>query len=209
MMHPASLEINGRRYRWPDAPRVIVCIDGSEPDYIERAVADGVMPFMRGMLSRGADLRADCVVPSFTNPNNLSIVTGTPPAVHGICGNYLLDPETGKEVMMNDPRFLRAPTIFQAFEKAGARIAIVTAKDKLRRLLGHGLHFGNGGSICFSSEKSDQVSLAENGIDDVLPMVGMPVPAVYSAKLSEFVFAAGVKLMDRGRPDIMYLSTTD
>jgi phosphonoacetate hydrolase len=209
MMHPASLEINGRRYRWPDAPRVIVCIDGSEPDYIERAVADGVMPFMRGMLARGADLRADCVVPSFTNPNNLSIVTGTPPAVHGICGNYLLDPETGKEVMMNDPRFLRAPTIFQAFEKAGARIAVVTAKDKLRRLLGHGLHFGKGGSICFSSEKSDQVSLAENGIDDVLPMVGMPVPDVYSAKLSEFVFAAGVKLMDRVRPDIMYLSTTD
>lgn len=209
MLHPASLEINGRRYRWPDAPRVIVCIDGSEPDYIERAVADGVMPFMRGMLERGADLRADCVVPSFTNPNNLSIVTGTPPSVHGICGNYLLDPETGEEVMMNDPRFLRAPTIFQAFEKAGARIAIVTAKDKLRRLLGHGLHFGKGGSICFSSEKSDQVSFAENGIDDVLPMVGMPVPDVYSAELSEFVFAAGVKLMARVRPDIMYLSTTD
>jgi len=38
---------------------------------------------------------------------------------------------------------------------------------------------------------------------------GLPVPSVYSAALSEFVFAAGVKLMARDRPDIMYLSTTD
>ena len=35
------------------------------------------------------------------------------------------------------------------------------------------------------------------------------MPSVYSADLSEFVFAAGVKLMERYRPDIMYLSTTD
>jgi phosphonoacetate hydrolase len=40
-------------------------------------------------------------------------------------------------------------------------------------------------------------------------LVGMPVPDVYSAGLSEFVFAAGVKLMERDRPEIMYLSTTD
>jgi phosphonoacetate hydrolase len=32
---------------------------------------------------------------------------------------------------------------------------------------------------------------------------------VYSAKLSEFVFAAGVKLLETRRPDLMYLSTTD
>jgi phosphonoacetate hydrolase len=39
--------------------------------------------------------------------------------------------------------------------------------------------------------------------------VGKPVPSVYSADLSEFVFAAGVKLMEKHRPDVMYLSTTD
>ena len=209
MTHPASLEVNGRLYRWPAAPIVVVCIDGSEPDYIERAVAEGAMPFMGAMLAAGADLRADCVVPSFTNPNNLSIVTGTPPAVHGICGNYILDPETGEEVMMNDPRYLRAPTIFQAFAEAGAKVTIVTAKDKLRRLLGHGLSFGEGGAVCFSSEKADQVSLEEHGIEGVLELVGLPVPDVYSAALSEFVFAAGVKLMAGSRPDLMYLSTTD
>jgi phosphonoacetate hydrolase len=36
------------------------------------------------------------------------------------------------------------------------------------------------------------------------------VPSVYSAELSEFVFAAGVELMSHERrPDVMYLSTTD
>jgi phosphonoacetate hydrolase len=188
---------------------VVVCIDGSEPDYIERAVAAGVMPFTAEVLKRGTDLRAECVVPSFTNPNNLSIVTGAPPSVHGICGNYFYDRETDAEVMMNEPRFLRAGTIFEAFEKAGARVTVVTAKDKLRRLLGRGLGFGTGGSICFSAEQADQASAAENGIADVLELVGMPLPTVYSAELSEFVFAAGVALMRERRPDIMYLTTTD
>jgi phosphonoacetate hydrolase len=143
-------------------------------------------------------------MPSFTNPNNLSIVTGVPPAVHGICGNYFFDPERGEEVMMNDPRLLRAGTILAAFSAAGAKVAVITAKDKLRKLLGHQMQ-----GICFSSEKADQVSLAENGIENVLGRVGMALPSVYSAELSEFVFVAGVKLMERERPDIMYLSTTD
>ena len=204
-----EITVNGRSYNWPSQPVVVVCIDGSEPAYVEAAIAAGVMPFTARMLAEGADLRAACVVPSFTNPNNLSIVTGQPPAVHGISGNYFLDPDSGEEVMMNDPRFLRAPTLFQAFQEQGAKIAIVTAKDKLRRLLGHGLCFGAEGATCFSSEKSDQANLAENGIAGAVEMVGMPVPEVYSAALSEFVFAAGVKLMERDRPDLMYLSTTD
>ena len=128
-----TVSVNGRTYAWPKQPLVVVCIDGSQPEYMEEAVAGGHMPFTKEMLDCGADLRGDCVVPSFTNPNNLSIVTGVPPKVHGISGNFFLDPETGEEVMMNDPKLLRTGTIFQAFHNAGAKIAIVTAKDKLRR----------------------------------------------------------------------------
>jgi phosphonoacetate hydrolase len=106
--------------------------------------------------------------------------------------------------MMNDPKYLRAGTILAAFSDAGAKVAVVTAKDKLRKLLGHRMR-----GICFSSEKAAEATAAENGIDDVPGLVGMPVPSVYSAELSEFVFAAGVKLMETRRPDLMYLSTTD
>ncbi len=204
-----SITVNGRSYNKPSRPVVVVCIDGSEPGYIEAAAATGRAPFLDKLLKQGTNRLADCVVPSFTNPNNLSIVTGVPPSVHGISGNYFLDPDTGKEVMMNDPKFLRAGTIFKAFQDQGAKIAIVTAKDKLRRLLGNGLRIGADGAICFSSEHADKATMAENGIENALELVGMPLPSVYSAELSGFVFAAGVKLMEKYRPDLMYLSTTD
>ena len=200
----SRIEVNGRTYRLPERPSVVVCVDGCEPDYISQAIAGGHMPWMKGVLARGAAAIADCVIPSFTNPNNLSIVTGVPPAVHGICGNYLYDSETGVEVMMNDPKWLRAPTLLAVLAEAGCKVAVVTAKDKLRKLLGHELR-----GVCFSAEKADQATLAEHGIEGVLTLVGMPVPSVYSAELSEFVFAAGLKLMQTQRPDVMYLSTTD
>jgi phosphonoacetate hydrolase len=203
-MERSPIIVNGREYRWPQRPVVVVCVDGCEPDYISQAIEAGAAPFLGGLNGRGTCLTADCVVPSFTNPNNLSIVTGRPPSVHGICGNYFWDTEAGAEVMMNDAKYLRTGTILAAFAAAGAKVAVVTAKDKLRSLLGHKL-----AGICFSSEKAHEATLAVNGIDDVVSLVGMPVPSVYSAALSEFVFAAGVKLMARERPDIMYLSTTD
>jgi phosphonoacetate hydrolase len=205
----STIEVNGRSYAQPKSPTVVVCVDGCEPDYIAQAVAAGQMPWMKRVLAEGTALIAECVVPSFTNPNNLSIVTGVPPSVHGICGNYLYDSASGTEVMMNDPKWLRAPTLLAKLADAGSSIAVITAKDKLRKLLGHQMK-----GICFSSEKADQVNMAENGIDNVLPLVGMAVPSVYSAELSEFVFAAGVQLMTNPalqarRPEIMYLSTTD
>ena len=201
---PREVRANGRTYRWMDQPLVVVCVDGCEYAYIDEAVKAGVAPFFKRMIDEGAAFKGDCVVPSFTNPNNLSIVTGVPPSVHGICGNYFYDRDTGREVMMNDPQYLRAPTLLAAFANAGAKVAVVTAKDKLRTLLGHKLD-----GICFSAEKSDQATIAVNGIDHVNALVGMGVPSVYSADLSEFVFAAGVKLLERERPDIIYLSTTD
>ncbi len=204
-----EIDVNGRRYRLPKQPTVVVCIDGSEPGYIEATVAAGRAPWFAKVLKAGTNLIADCVMPSFTNPNNISIVTGRPPAVHGINGNYFFDPNTGEEVMMNDPKFLRVETLFPAFQRAGCRITVITAKDKLRGLLGKGLELAPGKACSFSSEKSDKTSLTENGIEGVNALVGMPVPDVYSAGLSEFVFAAGVKLMERDRPEIMYLSTTD
>ena len=203
-----TVSVNGREYSWPKAPLVVICCDGSEPDYMEIAMAEGLMPNLKRMIAKGENARGLCVIPSFTNPNNLSIVTGAPPVIHGICGNYLIDPVTGLETMMNDPKWLRAPTIFEKFQKAGARIAVVTAKDKLRLLLGKGLVF-DGTAVAFSSEHADKATLKDNGIEGVCETVGMTVPEVYSAELSEFVFAAGVKLLASMKPDLMYLSTTD
>ncbi|NQW14483.1 MAG: phosphonoacetate hydrolase [Rhodobacter sp.] len=205
----APVSVNDRTYPTPKTCAIAICLDGCEPAYLTEAIARGLMPTLKRMRSEGTDRLAHSVIPSFTNPNNLSIATGRPPAVHGICGNYLFEPETGKEVMMNDVRFLRAPTVFSAFYNAGARVAIVTAKDKLRALLGAGLRFDQDRAICFSSEKSDTTTKAEHGIDNAAGWLGQAVPEVYSAELSEMVFAAGVKLLAEWKPDVMYLTTTD
>jgi len=202
------LSVNGRRYRWMDRPLVVICIDGCGREYLTEAAAAGAAPFVARLLQLGAVFEGDCVVPSFTNPNNISIVTGVAPALHGICGNYFYDREAdggaGAEVMMNDPRYLRVGTVPAAFARAGARVAVVTAKDKLRALLGKDLD-----GICFSAERADAATREANGIDGVAAFVGMPVPEVYSAELSEFVLAAGVRLMQVYSPDLVYLSTTD
>ncbi|RWF48947.1 MAG: phosphonoacetate hydrolase [Mesorhizobium sp.] len=208
-MSPINVAVNGRTYAWPRVPAIAICLDGCEPAYLDEAIRAGLMPALVRIKQKGTVRFAHSVIPSFTNPNNLSIATGRPPSVHGICGNYLYERETGKEVMMNDPRFLRAPTIFQAFYDAGAKVAVVTAKDKLRALLGKGLAFDEGRALCFSAEKSDTTTVAEHGIDNASKHFGLPVPEVYSAELSEFVFAAGVQLLREFRPDIMYLTTTD
>jgi phosphonoacetate hydrolase len=203
-----TVSVNGRDYRFPKTPTVAVCIDGSEPGYIERAIEAGLAPNFERLM-RIANLTALSAMPSFTNPNNISIITGRPPAVHGIAGNYFYDRATAREVMMNDASFLRAPTIMKAFHDAGAKVAVVTAKDKLRALLGHGLDMTSGRAIAFSSEKADKATVRDNGIGDVLARLRKPLPEVYSSDLSEFVFAAGVSILRRERPDLMYLSTTD
>ncbi len=205
----AAVEANGRIYLWPKVTAIAICLDGCEPEYLTQAIAEGLMPTLKRMRESGTDRLAHSVIPSFTNPNNLSIATGRPPSVHGICGNYLYEPETGEEVMMNDVRFLRAPTVFKKFYDAGARVAIVTAKDKLRALLGAGLHFDDDRAKCFSAEKSDTSTRAEHGQEAASKWLGMAQPEVYSAELSEFVFAAGVKLLAEWTPDVMYLTTTD
>ena len=186
-----TLTVNGRDYRFPAEPTVVVCVDGCEPAYVDDAIATGTAPALARFRERGTSRLSRTVVPSFTNPNTLSIVTGVSAAVHGISGNYFWDAAAGQEVMMNDPRFLRCPTLLAELSRAGAKPVVITAKDKLRQLLGHGLQ-----GVCFSAEKGSH-------------LVEMPVPDVYSADLSEYVLAAGLELLRRDRPDVMYLSLTD
>lgn len=220
---PSTFSVNDRTYTVGTGPVVVICIDGSEPEYHHAAMLAGRMPWLSAVLDgRGQAWPACCAMPALTNPNNVSIATGQPAAVHGISGNYILDPETGSEVLMNDPRFLRAPTVFAAANASGLDVAVVTAKDKLRRLLGAGLVDqgpaldGAPGlvmpqrrGICFSAEKADQATEEANGIGSLLDLIDMPLPDVYSAELSEFVLAAGVKLLTIRHIDLLYLSLTD
>jgi phosphonoacetate hydrolase len=200
--------VNGVKYRWPDRPVVVVIIDGGDPAYIQQFLHEGAIPNVARFMQEGFAVVADGTVPSFTCPNNMSIVTGTPASKHGISGNFYLDTATGEAVVMTGPELLRGDTVLKGFADAGARVVAITAKDKLRRQLGKGLDVSRG-NVCFSSEKADKCTLAENGIEDVLALVGQPLPDMYSMELSLFVLDAGIKLLEAGRRDLMFLSLTD
>lgn len=202
-MKPA-IQVNGRVLAWPARPAVVVCFDGCDPTYIEAARAAEVVPTLDRMTRDGFFAIAQAAMPSFTNPNNVSIVCGAPPAVHGVSGNYYLDRETGSEVMMTDAAPLRAPTILAPFSHAGAGVVAITAKDKLRKALGKDLR-----GIAFSAEHAASATEAEHGIARVLDLVGRPEPDPYSADLSLFVLDAGIALLRTRRPDLMYLSLSD
>ena len=203
-----SIELNGHRYQWPGAPVAVVCVDGGDPAYFEHAVAAGLVPNIARFMEQGFAAIAQGTVPSFTNPNNMSIVTGAPPAVHGISGNFYLERETGEAVMMTGPELLRSETLLCLFSRAGLKVAAVTAKDKLRAQLGRGLDFTQG-AICFSAQHADACTLPTHGIEDALDYVGWPLPDMYSAELSLFVIEAGVRLLADRRADLVYLSLTD
>lgn len=196
--------VNGRYYDWPRQPVAIVCFDGCDPAYLTAASAAGVIPVIDRMRREGFAATALAAMPTFTNPNNVSIVCGVPPAVHGVSGNFYIDRETGQEVMMVDATPMRAPTILAAFSHAGADVVAVTAKDKLRKALGHDLK-----GIAFSAEKAEASTEAENGISDVIGLVGRSAPDQYSADLSLFVLDAGIRLLKARRPDLIYLSLSD
>jgi phosphonoacetate hydrolase len=200
--------VNGIDYRWPQRPVVAVCIDGGDPAYLRQFLEDGVIPNIARFMKNGFSVIADGTVPSFTCPNNMSIITGTPASRHGISGNFYLDTRTGEAVVMTGPELLRGDTIITKFAEAGAKVVSITAKDKLRKQLSKNLDVSKG-HVSFSSEFASRCTLKENGIENVLEFVGMPQPDMYSMELSLFVLEAGIKLLDRERRDIMYLSLTD
>lgn len=198
--------LHSREYRIPSKSTVVICIDGFDPQYLESAFERGLLPTFKKFVDHGFHRTAKSCMPSFTNPNNVSIITGAPPAVHGIAGNFFLDRKTGEEKMITDDSLLRGSTLLEQMHQRGARIAAITAKDKLRKILGHGL---NNGAICFSAERAADCTLEENGIDNVEDWLGQSAPSQYSGELSLFVLDAGIKLLQERRSDLLYLTLSD
>jgi phosphonoacetate hydrolase len=202
--HPQQISVNGKNYNWPKSPVVVILIDGGDPSYVNTGLSQGLLPNFKKLMTDGFVSVALGAMPSFTNPNNISVITGVPPSIHGISGNFFLNPATGQEAMMDQPEFLRADSILAKFSEQGAKVVALTAKDKLAKMLAYKLR-----GISFSAEKADKCTKAVNGIDNCPAYVGKPVPSEYSADLSLFVLEAGIRLLEREKPDLMYLSLSD
>ena len=199
-----SFSANGKTYKPAAKPIVVICLDGSADEYIDTSMAFDRMPNLKKMAQTGYRGMVRGALPSFTNVNNSSIVTGVSPAVHGISGNFFYDVAKDEEVMMNSSKYLRAETLLAAAANAGRKLAFVTAKEKLRDILSYKMT-----GIAISAEKANQAKVETHGIDNVEEIVGYSTPAIYSAEASLFVLRAGVAFIQKGIADFLYLSLTD
>lgn len=199
-----SFEANGKSYHPAAKPIVVICIDGSADEYLDTTLLYDRMPNLKRMSRNGYRGMVRGALPSFTNVNNSSIVTGVSPAKHGISGNFFYNEAIDQEVMMNSAEYLRAETILAAAANAGRKLAVVTAKEKLRDILSFKMS-----GIAISAEKANQAKIETHGIDQVEQIVGHPTPAIYSADASLFVLRAGVAFIQQGLADFLYLSLTD
>ena len=202
-----SIAVNGRTYRLPTRPTVVITIDGGAPEYIDDALRRRLMPRLHAMLEAGGAYQLGRAhMPTLTNPNNLSIVTGAPPSVHGIPGNHcLVDSTSSEPVQLVEPGFLRAPTIHAEMRAAGVPVLCVTAKDKLRRLL------GAGDVPSVSAEKAADLHLAELGIGRLVDLVGHAPPSIYEWDLSHYALRIGLAAHQAisGGLGLLYVSLTD
>jgi len=199
-----AFNINNISFRPTAKPIVVICIDGSADEYLDVTAAHDRLPNLSKMSKVGYRGMVRGALPSFTNVNNSSIVTGVTPAVHGISGNFFYDAAKDQEVMMNSSEYLRAETILAAAANAGRKVAVVTAKEKLRDILSYKLK-----GIAFSAEKANQAEESTHGIANAEAVVGYPTPAIYSPEASLFVLRAGTALIQQGKADFLYLSLTD
>ncbi len=157
-----TFSANGKIYQPVAKPIVVICIDGSADEYLDTTMAFDRMPNVKRMAVNGYRGMVRGALPSFTNVNNSSIITGVSPAIHGISGNFFYDTAKDEEVMMNSAQYLRAETLLAAAAGAGRKVAVVTAKEKLRDILSHKMK-----GIAISAEKANQAKNETHGIENV------------------------------------------
>ena len=169
--------------------RVIICLDGCDPDYL----AASETPNLDAIAREGFHTIGAAVVPTVTNVNNTSIITANYPERHGITSNYFIDPASGEEVYMESPTYLLAETAFRCIARSGGKSVLLTAKDKLKTLI------RDGAAIAESAEKPS-AWLSER--------VGAP-PGIYTIEVNHWLLQAALKVLREEKPDFIYVSTTD
>lgn len=168
----------------------LICIDGCDPDYIKRSS----VPNLRRLARRGTYIEEGIsMVPTVTNVNNVSLITGAYPDKHGITSNCYYDMDSGKEVYMESAEFIKTETIFEKVKKFGIRTCLLTSKEKLLTLLRKG---------------AETTLSAENPPQWVVKEVG-PQPNIYSSEVNIWLFEALLSVIQRCEPNFIYLATTD
>ena len=168
---------------------LIILIDGGDPQYFDQAE----VPNLRRLGASGFWVTGTCVIPSVTNVNNASVMTGSFPRDHGITGNFWYNPATGDGTYMESAEYLARETLFERAKRLGMSTALFTSKVKLQRLLERG---------------ADLTVAGEDPPAEFIARVG-PRCEIYSLEVNLWVLEAARVVMREQNPDLVYVSTTD
>lgn len=168
---------------------ILVMIDGLDPEYLAVCPA----PNLQRFAADGFHVTGGGMMPSVTNVNNTTMVTGHYPAQHGIVSNYWLDRQAGIEEYVESGEFICAETIFDQCRRQGGTSLLAASKDKLRRLL------GNDTDLAFSSERPTTEAIAAAG----------PPPNVYSLEVNGWTINAARAALEAEHYDLAFIATTD
>ncbi|RJQ55656.1 MAG: hypothetical protein C4530_15630 [Desulfobacteraceae bacterium] len=171
------------------ALKIIVCLDGTSPEYIEKSET----PNLDAIAREGFSTIGQAVVPTVTNVNNTTIVTAAFPEEHGITTNYYYDPSARTEVYMESSEFVLKETMFRSMARRGKKAALLTAKDKLKTLI------QDGAAIAESAEKPSQWILGKTEAPS----------GIYTIEVNHWLFRAALEVLRDEAPDLIYVTTTD
>ena len=164
-------------------------IDGFGLDYLEASD----MPNLKSMTRSGFFREAQCVFPSVTNVNNVSITTRAWPVEHGVTGNSYYDAPSRSAKYMNAAEFIQKPTVFGDSREQGGKTALFTSKRKTTELF----------------RDADVTVAGEAPPENFVKRLGTP-GSIYSREVNYWLWQAAIDTL-RNRPDIRltYVHTTD
>ncbi|MBQ1781330.1 MAG: alkaline phosphatase family protein [Methanobrevibacter sp.] len=171
---------------------LILVIDGCAPEYITPEFAPNIHRLAK---QYGFVKTVKAVVPTVTNVNHASILSGKFPSETGMVGNYYYNPVTGEEGYIEEKGFMKAETLLQAYRKRGLKTAFLTVKGKLLGVYGHAADIG------ISVQTPDAALLKEYGLP--------APPAVSSLESSGWIVNAALAVIKKEDPALVYCTTND
>jgi phosphonoacetate hydrolase len=168
---------------------LFICLDGWDPSYLKNIR----LPSLNRIKEAGAFRLIDAAVPTLTNVNHVSMLTGAYPEKHGITGNYGFARESGNYFYIDSPEFIKEPLITVRFRKAGFKTVLLTVKAKLEGLLSTGM------SLSLSAESAPPEWVKRFG----------PPGDIYSAEANLWLFKVACELLEEPGPKFIYLTSSD
>jgi len=101
---------------------LLIGLDGATFDVLDPLMDQGVMPFLKSFLAKGARARLRTIVPPLTPPAWTSLMTGRTPGQHGVFDFFRMEPGAGHHIRFFNSNDVQCDTIWSLASGQGLRV---------------------------------------------------------------------------------------